>query len=114
MDIKPPKHLSKDMKAFFKSVVKDYELEPHHVRLLTLACEASDRAEEARRGIEQTGMMLQDRFGQWRTNPLCMIYRDALLAFSKLVKQLGLDDANDESDKIRIPNIQRSKGLKIG
>ncbi|MCK1745757.1 hypothetical protein IVA80_34585 [Bradyrhizobium sp. 139] len=46
---KPPKHLSKDAAAFFSGAVEEYEFEPHHIILLTKACEAYDRAEDARK-----------------------------------------------------------------
>ena len=37
-----PHHLH-NSKAWWVSVVTDYELEPHHLRILTLAAEAWDR-----------------------------------------------------------------------
>jgi len=45
---KPPKHLRAATKAWFGSVLAEYSLEPHHVRLLTLAAESWDRCCEAR------------------------------------------------------------------
>ena len=39
---KPPRHLKAPTKRWWKSVVDGYSLEPHHVRLLTLAAEAWD------------------------------------------------------------------------
>jgi hypothetical protein len=46
-----PKHLQPATRQWFASVVEDYELEPHHVRLLTLAAEAWDRGVQAREAI---------------------------------------------------------------
>ena len=40
----------------FRTVVRDWRLEPHHVRLLRLACEAWDRCAAAREGIERDGL----------------------------------------------------------
>jgi hypothetical protein len=39
-----PGHLSDAMKVWWSSVMKDYDLEPHHVHLVTHAAEAWDRA----------------------------------------------------------------------
>ena len=38
--IKAPPHLTPETADWWRSVQSDYDLEPHHVRLLTLACEA--------------------------------------------------------------------------
>ena len=112
MDKKIPQHLSKPMKKFYKTVCENYDLEDHHHHLLRLACEHFDRSQEARLGIADTGLMLKDRFDQWRSNPLMQVQRDSTLAFQKLIKQLGLDD--EDGDEVKLPQIQRSKGLKIG
>ena len=44
----PPAHLNADTGHWWASVMAEYALEPHHVRLLTLACQAWDRGELAR------------------------------------------------------------------
>jgi len=61
----PPTHLQPATAAWFRNVTRNYVLEEHHVRLLTLAAQAYDRAEEARseapeshrrvRGTDQAG-----------------------------------------------------------
>ena len=43
----PPAHLNADTGHWWASVMAEYSLEPHHIRLLTLACEAYDSATEA-------------------------------------------------------------------
>ena len=48
-----PSHLSKPTAAWFSQVLAEYELAPHHVRLLTLAAEAFDRAVDAREAIDR-------------------------------------------------------------
>ena len=50
---KPPKHLQPATKAWFSSVLAEYSLEPHHVRLLTLAAESWDRCCEAREALAE-------------------------------------------------------------
>ena len=50
-----PKGLRKDSAAFFNTVMTEYTLDDHHVILLTKACEALDRVEEAREAIKKHG-----------------------------------------------------------
>lgn len=87
-----PKHLSRASRAWYRSVLADYELEPHHVKLLLLAAESFDRATEAREAITKHGAVLADRFGQLRPNPSIAIERDSRIAFARLVRDLQLDD----------------------
>jgi hypothetical protein len=52
---KAPKHLTVTSRAFWASVVADYDLEPHHLAILQAACEARDRLDEARAAIDRDG-----------------------------------------------------------
>ncbi|MGX4804353.1 P27 family phage terminase small subunit [Bradyrhizobium guangdongense] len=88
---KPPKHLSKEAAAFFNGAVAEYEFEPHHIILLTKACEAFDRAEDARKVIAKEGMTYQDRFGSPRAHPAVAIERDSRIGMARLFRELGLD-----------------------
>ncbi|MGA2063173.1 MAG: hypothetical protein ABSG67_22095 [Thermoguttaceae bacterium] len=89
--IKPPKHLSAPTRRWFEDVVKTYVLEPHHLRLLTLAGEAWDRGQQARETLKTTGTVFIDRFGCPRARPEVAIERDSRLAFARLVRELALD-----------------------
>ena len=89
----PPKHLRPETREWCSSVDRDYELEPHHRRLLVLAGEAWDRAGEARETIETEGAYYVDRFGSPKPHPALAIERDSRLGFARLVKQLELDAA---------------------
>ncbi|WP_008549704.1 P27 family phage terminase small subunit [Bradyrhizobium sp. CCGE-LA001] len=89
----PPKHLRADTASWFESVINDFELDSHHIRLLTKACEAWDRSELAREALAKYGMTYQDRFGAPRARPEVAIERDSRLAFARLVRELGLDVA---------------------
>lgn len=89
----PPKHLRADTSAWFKQVCTEYDLESHHVRLLTKACEAWDRSEDAREALAKLGMTYEDRFGAPRARPEIAIERDSRLAFARLVRELGIDVA---------------------
>src|SRR5258708_21202327 len=55
--------------AWWEGVNAEYGLEPHHVKLLTLAAENWDRATLAREGIAEHGLTYTDRFGSPRKRP---------------------------------------------
>lgn len=86
-----PKHLTPKTRAWWRSVTADYELEPHHIRLLTLAAEAWDRCQEAREVLAEEGLIFTDRFGSPRSRPEVGIERDSRLAFARLLRELALD-----------------------
>ena len=86
-----PQHLQPATAAWWERTCADYVLEPHHVRTLTLACEAWDRGQEARVILEAEGITTVDRFGQARAHPAVAIERDARLGFARLLRELDLD-----------------------
>jgi phage terminase small subunit len=87
----PPKHLKPLTRQWWSSVLTDYELEPHHIRLLTLAGEAWDRCCAARAVVDKSGMTYTDRFGDPRPRPEIAIERDARTSFARLLRELDLD-----------------------
>ncbi len=89
--MKAPKHLKSETGRWFESVINVYELEEHHIKLLTLASEAWDRCQEARVAIDTHGMTYNDRFEAPRVRPEVAIERDSRLAFARLVRELDLD-----------------------
>ena len=56
-----PAHLRPNTKAWWQSVHRDYDLEEHHSRLLTMACEAWDRACQAREILAKDGIVIAGR-----------------------------------------------------
>jgi phage terminase small subunit len=72
-------------------VVGDYELEPHHLKLLQAACEAWDRMQAARKALDDLGLTFIDAQGQPRTRPENAVERDSRIAFARLVRELDLD-----------------------
>ena len=100
-----PAHLETETAKWFESVLTDYELEPHHIRLLVLAAEAWDRCNQARGLIAVEGLTIRDRFGQMRAHPAVSIERDSRIAFSRLIRELNL--CAEE-----VPDPPRPKPLK--
>ena len=102
-DTKPPNYLSKESRKWFSSVVKNFDLESHHLRLLVLACESWDEKEAAREQVAKAGPTFVDRYGQPREHPAIGIGRQARIAFARLIRDLGLDvEAPAESRPNRI------------
>src|SRR6266700_6391667 len=88
---KAPAHLATATAEWWLTVLRTWELDEHHVRLLTLAAEAFDRAVQAREVIARKGMTFRDRFGQPKPRPEVAIERDARIAFARLLRELDLD-----------------------
>ena len=86
-----PSHLQPATRRWWAGVLADYELEQHHVRLLTLAGEAWDDAQAAREEIARDGATYRDRFDAPRAHPAVARARDARLAFARLLRELDLD-----------------------
>jgi hypothetical protein len=87
----PLGHLRPATRAWVAAVKAEWTLDEHHERLLQLAAEAWDRAEQARKAIDTFGLTYEDRFGAPRTRPEVAVERDARLGFAKLLKDLDLD-----------------------
>jgi phage terminase small subunit len=88
---KPPAHLRQQTAKWWRSVTADFDLDPHHVRLLTLAAEAWDRGQQAREIIDSDGMTFIDRFGCPKPRPEVAIERDSRIGFARLLRELALD-----------------------
>ena len=87
----PPKHLTPETATWWSSVMDEFELEEHHVRLLTLACEAYDAAKDARKVLQNEGKVFVDRFGQPKPRPEVATQRDSAISFARLLRDLDLD-----------------------
>ena len=81
VEIKAPSHLARTTKKWFRTVVSDWGLEEHHVRILVGACEAWDRCAQAREVIDREGLTYLDRFDAPRARPEIAIERDSRIAF---------------------------------
>ena len=100
---KPPKHLAPATATWWAGVAEDYYLEDHHLRLLTLAAQAWDRAEQAREILAEKGITYADRFDQPRSRPEVAVERDNRLAFARLLRELALDEG--EPPEPRPPRV---------
>ena len=103
MTKKPPKYLRAETRKWWLSVTEDYDLELHHLRLLSMAAETWDEYCAAREAIKKHGMTYADRFGQPKSRPEIAIERDCRIGFARLIRELGLDLG--EPDEVRPPRI---------
>jgi phage terminase small subunit len=105
-----PQHLRKETRKFFERIVADYEMSPHHLELLRLACEALDRATEARLAVEKAGAFFKNRHGEVKPHPGLAVERDNRALFGRLLRELNLDSeapAEAYSRPSRIPGRYR-------
>jgi phage terminase small subunit len=85
-----PPHLQPNTRRWFAGVTDEYDLEPHHERLLQAAAEAWDRLQEAREVLRKEGTYVEGRYGK-RAHPAVAVERDSRLAFARLLRELDLD-----------------------
>jgi P27 family predicted phage terminase small subunit len=98
---KPPAHLSRQAKRWWRSVMDMYDLEPHHVAILTAAAEAWDRKEDARLIISQEGAVIRVGNGAPMAHPAVQVEDVAAMRFAHLVRELGLDSST--SAEVHVP-----------
>jgi hypothetical protein len=108
--VRLPGHLKPATRRWAESILQDYVLESHHVRLLILAAEAWDRGQDARAALATHGPIFVDRFGQPRARPELAVERDSRIAFARLVRELALDV--DEPGTPRPPTIPGGAALR--
>jgi P27 family predicted phage terminase small subunit len=96
---KAPSHLRAATRRWFNEIAETFELETHHLKLLTLAAESWDRCQEARAILDREGLTFKDRYGSPRSRPEISVERDSRLAFARLIRELGFDVATPENTR---------------
>jgi phage terminase small subunit len=107
--VRAPAGLAPDTAKWFRAVVRDYMLEEHHLRLLTLACRAWDRAEQARMVVAEEGLTVRDRYGCAKAHPAVAIERDCRTQFARLVRELDLDTEAPRSERTGPPALRSNR-----
>ena len=105
---KAPAHLTPETAAWWLHVHADFDLEMHHTRLLTLACEAFDRCGQARAIIDADGPVTRTPDGGMKAHPAVAIERDARLAFARLLRELDLD-TESPTERARPPGLRSNR-----
>ena len=92
--------LEPSTRKWITQIKKRYVLEDYHLRLLILAGQAWDRAQEARAMIEEEGPIQEDRFGQKKPHPSVQIEAVSMLNFAKLLRESGIDLEKSEGPRV--------------
>jgi len=108
ININSPIHLAPETAEWWRLVLEEFALEPHHMRLLRLACEAWDRCQQAREILDREGLTTQTESGGLKAHPCIGIERDARLAFARLLRELDLD-AELTPAQARIPALRSNR-----
>jgi phage terminase small subunit len=109
---KAPSHLQPATKRWFLDVLDAYQLEDHHVKLLTLAAEAWDRCAQARKAIGKLGITYVDSKGSPHARPEIRIERDSRLSFVRLLRELDLD-VDLPAEASRPPALKSNRRLHV-
>jgi phage terminase small subunit len=88
---KAPSNLTAAASVKWDEINRGWVLDESARMVLGTALEAWDRMKAAQAGIKKHGLMLRDRFGQLRSNPLCTVERDSRAAWLSGLKMLSLD-----------------------
>src|SRR5215218_7437839 len=107
---KAPKHLSEPSRNWWRTCVREYQLEQHHLRLLQSAAECWDRQQQARKIIDCEGITFTDDRGNARAHPAVAIERDARVGFARLVRELDLDVEAPSNGRIGPPGLRSNRG----
>lgn len=103
----PPSHLSEATQQWWRDVVRDYDLESHHLKLLEAAADAWDRTVTARTTLLAEGLTVEGGKGR-KQHPCVAIERDARAAFARLIRELDLDEPMPPAGRYMPPPAIRS------
>ena len=101
--------LSAGTRAWKSEMLKAWEFESHELRLLQLACECWDRANDAQNAIDREGLTYVDRFGSPHPRPEVKILENAVSQFASIVKQLNLVVEGERRPPGRPPDVRPLK-----
>jgi P27 family predicted phage terminase small subunit len=105
-----PAHFRPETAAWWRSVVADYDLEPHHLRLLQLAGEAWERGQQAREIVAREGVTFTDDRGNPRAHPAVSVEKDARIGFARLIRELDMDVEPPASIRSGPPSLASNRG----
>jgi P27 family predicted phage terminase small subunit len=105
---KPPTWWRAPARRFWAKVWEAHEPEDHEAEILRLACEQLDRAHQARMALKSHGLTTVNRFGDRVAAPEVKIERDATLAFSRLVAQLGFQPEEEAPALSNVRPLRRA------
>ena len=72
-------------------IVSDYDLQPHHLKLLEAACRCWDRLTEAQVRVRADGAYVAGHGGVLRTHPAVVVEKDCRVQFCRILREADLD-----------------------
>lgn len=88
---KAPKHLSRESRTLFDSIVGQWIIGPDGLAILRGALESRDAYEVCRAQVARDGPTFKTATGQIRAHPAAKLALDNFAAFRQAMRQLGLD-----------------------
>ena len=104
-----PQHLTTTTRGWWRSVVREYDLDDHHLMLLQAAAEAFDRLNQAREILAREGLTVKSRQGI-KPHPCIAIERDCRIGFARLIRELDLDLDEPGQYERRPPALRSNRG----
>jgi P27 family predicted phage terminase small subunit len=86
----PPEHLGTAGRRLWRELHAEHTFAEHERELVRRACEAADRADQAREIVEREGVVAVDRYGQTRVHPAVVVEKDSRAAIARLLSALRL------------------------
>jgi len=87
----PPNHLSEKAKALWEKINSGWELDDLALTILEQALTHFDRAEQAKKLIEDEGLIVENRAGTKKENPAVTIERKSRDSMIRTLKVLNLE-----------------------
>jgi phage terminase small subunit len=103
-----PKHLTPETRKWWNELVRRFDFEFHHLRILQAAAESWDTYQRAQRILEKQGLSYQDRRGVFHPRPEVAIARDARISFLRAMRELAL------SEEVEAPRPPQLGGYEHG
>jgi len=92
-----PSHIGVARRTWLRNLLNDHTFTDSEWSLAVLAAECYDRAQTCRRQLSREGLTVTNRFGELRPHPLVAVARDAITLYSRLLRQLELDEAAEDA-----------------
>src|SRR4051812_30668825 len=87
----PPGHLTKEAKDWWQRIVREYGIgDEAGLLLLEAGLTSFDRANAARLILEKEGLVVKDRYEQYRPHPAAGVERDARKCMLAFFRELNL------------------------
>jgi P27 family predicted phage terminase small subunit len=106
-----PAHLTALTKEWYLGVVEEYQLDPHHLKLLQAAAECWDEYQQCRELLTRDGLVISTGQGGMKPHPAATIARHARIGFARLIREMDLDCAEPSSSKYRPPALRSNRRL---